>query len=419
MSTCPWGAAAPLLLVLAGASGCAVDQDEEVGLYRAVLDATVPAPGAHEPAGPLSLRAAMALANRNNEQLATRGEDYVQALINQCRAADAFLPTLIFAPSYAVEERPTGALAASASGFRRVGGTVQRFEAPVTGEVNALRGGGDLATLRATEAAITERRELLVDLQATVLLDVAQVYYQVLRSERSVEVLRSALDLQEARVTDIERQLQNGLATRLSVAQFRAQRDGTRASVAQAEGDARNARIALALLLGVPAVAGRLTAGFAVPHDRPELGECERKALDERQDLHAAQAGVTAAREVVRVAVAQYYPSLTLDVTGFLYREDYADASRWSSLLAINLPIFAAGRIRADVRFAWSRWRQAVLEESSARRRVLRDVQTAHNNLQTTDRRIRDLRSEVDAAVDALRQHRARSRTAWRPTSTS
>jgi outer membrane protein TolC len=386
------------------AAACAVDQDAEVQLYRSVLDAKVPAPPAYEPATPLSLREAMALANRNNEQLAVRGEDYVQALIDKKRAAAAFLPTISFAPFYEITDLGTATPAGSGTAYRRVGSTVQRLEAPVTGSVNLYRGGADAASLRAGDATILQRHEALIDVQASLLLDVARVYYQVLRTERSVEVLRNSLALQEARVTDVERQLQNGLATRLSVAQFRAQRDQTRARLTQVEGDSRNARLALAVLLGTPAVTGPLTGGFAVPAERPELQSCEQQALERREDLHAASAAVTVTREAVDIATAQYYPSLSLDVAGFLYREHYDQASHWTSLLSLNLPLFTGGRIQADVREAWSRFRQAVLDESATRRVVLRDVQTAHNNLQTTDRRIQDLRSEVEATTDALHQ---------------
>ena len=51
----------------------------------------------------------------------------------------------------------------------------------------------------------------------TVLLNVAQVYYQVLRSERSARVLESSLQLQEERVRDVEAQNQVGTARPLAV----------------------------------------------------------------------------------------------------------------------------------------------------------------------------------------------------------
>ena len=230
----------------------------------------------------------------------------------------------------------------------------------------------------------------------------------MLRSARSAEVLASTLRLQEARLRDVEEQFRNGLAIRLSVAQTRAQVNGTRASLIQAESDVRNGRSTLALLLGVPAVRGPLANDFAAPppDQRPPVGEYEQTALTIREDLQAALAAVRAARAAVDVAVAQYYPSVSLNVGGFLYREFYADASKWNAILSANVPIFSAGLIEADVRTAWSRLRQAALSESLVRRQVLNDVRVAYENLATADRRIREYEEQVATSREALEQAR-------------
>jgi outer membrane protein TolC len=241
----------------------------------------VPAGGAFAPDDPLTLARALALANQNNEQLGLRGEDYVQALIQKNRAVAGFLPTVSFQPSFTIEQRPRGeasfatgpggtgigqggigqggigqggigqggtgqggigggaggAINAGANigggGFQNVGLTAQRIEAPVVGNLNLFRGGGDVANLRSAEANIERQRLLLLDAQSTILLNVAQVYYQVLRSARSAEVLAGTLRLQEARLRDVEEQFRNGLAIKLSVAQTRAQVNGTRAGLIQ------------------------------------------------------------------------------------------------------------------------------------------------------------------------------------------
>jgi outer membrane protein TolC len=217
-------------------------------------------------------------------------------------------------------------------------------------------------------------------------------------------VLRNNLKVQEARLADVEQQFRNGLAIRLSVAQSRAQVDATRVTLLQAGSDVRNGRSTLALLCGVSSVDGPLTGGFAAPVQALAEEEFELDALATRQDLRAAQNAITAARESVRVAFAQYYPSVSLNVSGFLYREFFSDASKWNAILSANLPIFAAGIIEADVRTAWSRLRQAALNESLVRREVLHDVQIAYENLATADRRIHELQDQVAASKEAFEQ---------------
>ncbi|HVT89806.1 MAG TPA: TolC family protein [Tepidisphaeraceae bacterium] len=399
-------ACAGLLLV---AAGCQVNQQRDVAEYRKILDrniAPTTAPAANEP---LTLARAMALANQTDEQLGLSGEDYVQALIQKNRAVAAFLPTVSLQPGFTLGDRPSvnnpgGNPSGINTGFRVHGDTIHRLEVPVVGNINVFRGFGDIANLHAVEAVIAQRRELLLDLQATILVNVAQTYYQVLRSEAAVGVLEHSVQLQQDRLTEVEQQFRNGLATRLAVAQTRSELDATRVTLIQAQSDVRNGRSTLALLIGMAAVPNPLIDGYVVPANVGVEEVFEQLAVQNRQDLIAAASGLEAARREVDVAISEYYPSVSLDVNGFLYREFYADASKWNALLSANLPIFSAGLIEADVRTAWSRLRQAALNESSVRRDVLHDVQVAYENLQTSRLRLRELADEVDASQESYNQ---------------
>ena len=147
---------------------------------------------------------ALLLANRADESLAERGELYVQSLIDKNRVVAAFLPTVSFQPGFTAQQVATGQAAGAVgvtntvTGFQVSGQHQTRFEAPIVGSMNLFRGGADIANLRSANATIEQRRQLLLDLQATVLLNVAQTYYQVLRSEGQVLVLRHSLTLQNA-----------------------------------------------------------------------------------------------------------------------------------------------------------------------------------------------------------------------------
>lgn len=231
------GAAVCLASLLLLIAGCAVDQEREVALYRDVLDARIPRVPPYGNGEPLSLRRAMALANQSDESLGLRGEEYVQSLISKNRAVAAFLPTVSFQPSFTLEQRArdsgssgtgpggtgigtggggssgaTFGMASSAGGgsFRTAGQVAYRTEAPLVGNLNLFRGYSDVANLRAADAIVDQRRAFLLDVQATILLNVAQVYYQVLRSERFTEVIRNTLRVQEARLADVKQQFRNG-----------------------------------------------------------------------------------------------------------------------------------------------------------------------------------------------------------------
>ncbi len=400
-----------MILIATGlfaSAGCAVDQEKEVATYRKVLNAIVSSP-ATQPAGPLTLDRALQLSNQTSEPLAEEGENYLQALIDKNRAVANFLPTVTFQPSYTVEDKfkPTNGNSTGtvSNGYRPLGsGVLQKTEAPVVGNINLFRGFGDRAFLQQAESVIEQRKQQLLNAQYTVLVNTAQMFYQVLRSEEEQVVLRNSVSLQEARVKDEENRLSNGLSTNLALAQVRAQSSNTRALLAAAEVDVVNGRTTLAYLIGEPIGDRQLVNNLLVPNPRPDVTTFERLALEHRPDLNAARAQVEAASAAVDVAFSQYYPSVNLNAEGFLYREYFADASKWNAVLSANIPIFSAGRINADVRTAWSRLRQAALIESDTRRSALRDVQNSYQNLLTADRRMTELQGAVAAAKEALKQ---------------
>jgi len=405
------------LLLAALVAGCVVDQEKEVHAYRRVLDADRPKPQPLQPNEPLSLERALALANFDNEQLASQGETYLQALIAKGRAFSSFLPTVSFQPSFTVEQAPRGRSAPAAAGAPAVsaaqaaasqGGYVQdgrilrRLEAPVVGQLTFSP--RNIPLYKAAEIEVAQQRQLLLDAQETLLLNVAQTYYQVVISTRQADVLRHSLALQQARLADAEGRFRVRLALDLEVSQARADAAATRVLLSHAENDVRNGRRTLALLIGAAAVDGPLDAKALAPAPPVPVDRYVDRAFAGRQDLVAAQDAVNAARYGVRAAVAEYYPSVSLNVAGYLYEENYADASKWNGILSANLPLFTGGAIHADVRDAWSRLRQAALFESYLRRDVERGVRTAYDNVLTSGLVLADLRHEVEAAADAYRQ---------------
>jgi outer membrane protein len=345
----------------------------------------------------LSLREALLLANENNENLALAGEDYLQALIDKDRAAAAFLPTISLAPTYFRQDKASSDVGDDDS-------RTDRFDVPVRGQMNLFNGFRDVANLRQAGKTIDQRRHLLWDLQQSLLLSVAETYYAVLRAERNLQVLRNSIAVQEERLRDIRGRQQAGMARPLDVAQIEAQESATRVALLTAQRNAQNGRVTLAFLIGEPVESSPLLDEYPLDQSAEPLDALLESALRERHDLLAAAALSAAARQGVENAVGQYYPSVSLDVAYFLSRQSQPQDSDWNALLSANLPILSAGLIHADVRTAWSRYRQARLDESLIARRIEQDVRTAFENLASSDAQIAELRVQLRAAEDAFRQ---------------
>ncbi len=217
-------------------------------------------------------------------------------------------------------------------------------------------------------------------------------------------MLRDSLAVDDARLRDVNGRYANHLALALEVSQTESQVAATRADLRQALTDVQNGRHTLAFLIGVPAVDGPLSDDVQVPQTLPDVDQYRDTAADTRQDLLAAADGVRAAKSSVDAAIAEYYPTVSLNVAGFLFRRYYSDASKWDAILMANLPIFSAGIIEADVRDAWSRLRQAALYQHMLRRQIDQDVMISYDNLESTEKQLTDLALEVKAAADARQQ---------------
>jgi outer membrane protein len=185
--------------------------------------------------------------------------------------------------------------------------------------------------------------------------------------------------------------------------QTEAQLSATRTTLINARRDVANARNLLAYLLGEPELTIALRQHDLMPDTMPDIADCLALARAHRHDLAAAQAAVQAARREVEVAWGQYYPSIDLDLSAFLHRETSPEDRDWDAVLSANLPIFAAGRIHADVREAWSFFREAVLVQQQFERRLVQQVRRAYDDFVASGARLAELRVQVAAAEQAER----------------
>jgi outer membrane protein len=372
-------------------AGCKVDQQKEVAEYRKVVDLQPPKDA------PLTLRQALLLANQQNERLSIEGENYLQALIQRQRATAAFLPTVNLAPSYFFRDGSSSSDSGSSD-------KTHGLDVPVSGQINLFNGFRDQALLKYANLTIEQRRALLLDAQEALLADVVRTFYAVLRNEEQIRVLEDSLKVQEERVRDIRGKREAGTARPLDVAQTEAQASATRVTLIDARNANRQSRSALAFLTGSAVQNTPLVDEYVLPETLLPFDTLRERALAERQDLAGGRQAALATRQLVEAAWRQYYPSVTLNLDVYLSRDTSPTDRDWEGLISLNLPLFAAGRINADVRAAWSQFRQAALFESNLTRQVVRDVETAHQSLAASEQRLAELQTQVTAAQQAFDQ---------------
>jgi outer membrane protein len=301
------------------------------------------------------------------------------------RQAGLFLPTITLGPTYGLERTDAGTSSSNA----------------ITADASASGSLSDLSSMKSAGLTAEQRGQLLLNTRQNILLSVATTYYDVLRFQQQAQVLEYSVQLQQERLRDQQARVKIGAGKPLDVAQSRAELAGTRAQLTQARTDAINARSTLARLMGVSAVTGSFTDAFALPDDVPNREVWQERALSKRHDLIAENHNVDASHAALEGAIRQYLPSVSINFNYFLHT-DPASAASWTAGVSVNVPIFSALRIEADIRRAWSRYRQADLSRTQTRRQVVDDVQRGWQSVDASRSRLIDLQMQVGAAQDAF-----------------
>jgi outer membrane protein len=384
-----WLCTAPLLL-----AACATDQQADVDRWRSVV--SLGEPPDWTPGTPLSLATAVRLANEQNERIAIAGEDVVQALAERARVTASFLPQADLEPTLVYREQTSTSIPFLDSD--------SLLDVPLHAQWSLFEGFRNTNLATAADLTVAQRESLLLDLRETVVLDVVQAYYRVLRAEQRAAVLERSLAAQEQRVREFTARERIGTARALDRTQAEALLSRTNLELFDTRNEARSGREALRLFTGVDVGGSPLHDDFPMPEQRPAAAALLALAEQRRQDLRATALAAEAARARVEVAFGQYYPSIGVSLDWFLSRDSLPTERDWTGLLSLYLPLFTGGRIAADVREAWSLFRQEVSRYSLLRRSIAHDLAQALDRLATLEQRLDELRTLTAADAESLRQ---------------
>jgi len=195
-----------------------------------------------------------------------------------------------------------------------------------------------------------------------------------------------------------QRRQHNGLTTELDVDQARTQLDDTRRQLPAYDGQVQQAMNALSVLIGdAPgAVDEQLRENKPVPPIPTVVGVGVPSALARRRpDIRQAEANLHAATANVGVAVASFYPDISLTGNVGMRALDASYLTNWASHFytagpAISLPIFSGGRLTAGLTLARAEQKEAALNYRATVLNALREVEDALVTYRV-DRASRDL----------------------------
>ncbi len=174
---------------------------------------------------------------------------------------------------------------------------------------------------------------------------------------------------------------------------------------------------ALVTLTGIaePELRARLGTGAALPQPQAiAVQSVPAKALEQRPDVESAERELAAASAEINVAQAARYPRITLTgnvgIAGLRLGGASNSDSTWSFIPALTLPLFDAGRRRADVDVAQARYDEAYAVYQQRVRGAVREIEEALVRLDSAARRqadaqaaARDYERYFDLSNDRLR----------------
>nr|WP_244107527.1 efflux transporter outer membrane subunit [Burkholderia cenocepacia] len=270
-----------------------------------------------------------------------------------------------------------------------------------------------------TSAAIASRDDALLSLEA----EVAQTYLQ-LRGAQAQRALADDLQRAQRELLDLTReQAVHGLASDLDVRSAEARLAQIRAQLPQFDQQIVLLRNGLAYLVG--GAPGALDDWLDAPRALPDVPPTVPVGLPStlarrRPDIRRAEAELHVATADVGVAVAQFYPDISLTGQVGLRASHVRELAHWSHLFysvgpAISLPIFSGGQLVSNLRLSQARQAEAALAYRQAVLVALRDVDNALAVYRTDQARAAALDDAVKAEQGALDLARDRYRKGLSP----
>jgi NodT family efflux transporter outer membrane factor (OMF) lipoprotein len=262
-----------------------------------------------------------------------------------------------------------------------------------------------LASAKATAHASRYDQQVIA---LTVVSGVATTYFQALGLEDRLQVARDNLANAEDVLTVILGRARVGTAMDLDVAQQQTIVAGLRAAIPPLQQQYAQALDALAILLDQPPNQMALTAHSLAPLSAPAVAPgLPSELLARRPDVREAEAQLVAANANIKVARAQFFPSLELTASGgwesLALSSFLSPASGIYALAAsVTQPIFEGGALRGQLDFTKGRYEELV---ETYRKTVVSAFGNVEDALAATRRTGEQEASEEEAVARARRAY--------------
>lgn len=194
--------------------------------------------------------------------------------------------------------------------------------------------------------------------QLSLISSVATAWLSLQADQETLALVRDTLATYQDSLDLIERRYNAGVATSLELQQARTAVNGAKVSLAQFERQSVQSRNALNLLLGAKPSAN---IASTVPLSHFKFADVPvglpAHLLQRRPDILRAEHELKAANANIGAARAAFFPSISLTANAGSLSPDLSGlfdggSGSWLFMPSINIPIFNAGRLRANLDYS-------------------------------------------------------------------
>lgn len=337
----------------------------------------------------------LALANNRDLRAAVANIELAAAQLG-ARRAD-LLPTVNAGVS---GQRQAAGEGRASSNLYTAGLLVSGFELDLFGRVRSATDAA-LAQLAASEEA---RRAAQISLVASV----ANLHYALLSDEVLLQLTQRTLDSRRETHRLVQLRFDNGVSSELDLRASQTAVEQARVALAALQRQRQLDRNALELLVGQPLPA-ELPA--AAPWNPQALADVPAglpsEVLLQRPDVLQAEAQLKAANADIGAARAAFFPRITLTASvgaaSTRLSELFSSGTAWSVAPQLLLPIFDAGRNRANLRASEAQRDIALAQYEKAIQSAFRDVADALAGRSTLVDQLDALQAQSQAEATRLR----------------
>jgi outer membrane protein len=370
----------PICLILIPLFWCAP------GFAQGPKASPAPAPSSSSSPSPkaFSLEDAYASALKHSEDVAVQKEILTQVQELETQSQAGFLPNLQGTlPLYTDNDRWGNSTATGPSNYGKL-----TLNQPL------FQGFRTLALLNQRKALTAAQKFQIELVKRQLLTDVTNAYYTVLSNQSDEVNYQNEIEANNRRLKELREFLKIGKSQESDLLTFQSNVSTLEAQLENTRGQLEISKQNLAYLTGWDSSVILTEAASTLPSS-PDVAFFLQK-LNDRPDVLAAKAQVSAAKEGIDLASGQHWPSVDLQANYNFQRPGDAPGGSTDAQVLLTLPLFQGGSIRSQVRQAKALSQERELELTKILRSAETQVKTLYASFISSKMQIEKYEKAVD-----------------------